>query len=383
MTVCRTLVFLCCAAAAACSRNSTPATPAPTPVPTGPRLTAPTPDTPTDGAATGSFRPSLVVRNGTSDQSGAKLYEFQISDRSDFSSASASAPISHAFTVLARQAGIPEGGGGTTSYTPDFDLQPTTRLYWRSRFQQGAVVSDWSVTRNFTTPVAGYSRAGELYDPLVSASTVGVQVGSTTFVPGKGLRINNGNSYLRYQLAQPIGSGEFSMEVEGLSPNGPGPKLKVFSMSDGTGDLYRSNYLLNAQYRGSNGNPDNCIAFKALLGDPFLKLETDGGARAAGVMALDPTRAYFWKGTWSNGFRLVVQEGINGRTIYDYGLTVADIDTVVAATYNPSPHFAYLGANNGPFGEEDGSWPGAVYRNVWIGRGPRPASLGSALLPAQ
>ena len=60
------------------------------------------------------------------------------------------------------------------------------------------------------------------------------------------------------------------------------------------------------------------------------------------------------------------------------GLTDIGFDAN-AATYNPTPHFAYLGANNGPFGEEDGSFPGAIYRNVWIGAGPRPTSLGSAL----
>src|SRR5439155_22357542 len=225
--------------------------------------------------------------------------------------------------------------------------------------------SEWSATRNFTTPIAGYNRAGELYDPLVSGSTVGVPVGSTTFLPGKGIRVNDGNSYVRYQLAQPIDSGEFSMEVEGLSPNGPGPKLKVFSMSDGTGDVYRSNYLLVAQYRGGGGNPDNCIAFKALLGDPFFKLEPDLGTRLGAVMNLDPSHTYFWKGTWSNGFRLFVQDKTDGRTLYNVGMTVSDLGTTQTATYNPNPHFAYLGANNGPFGEEDGSWPGAVYRNVW------------------
>ena len=97
------------------------------------------------------------------------------------------------------------------------------------------------------------------------------------------------------------------MEIEGLSPNGPGGKLKVFSMSDGTGDVYRSNYLLVAQYRGLDGNPNNAIAYKALLGDPWFKLEPDFPQRAAAVMALDPARAYFWKGTWGNFFRLVVQ----------------------------------------------------------------------------
>jgi hypothetical protein len=168
------------------------------------------------------------------------------------------------------------------------------------------------------------------------------------------------------------------MEVEGLHANGPGGKLKVFSMMDGTGDLYRSNFLLNAQYRGVPGNPDNCIAFKALFGDPSYKLEPDAGTRAAAIMALDPAKAYYWKGTWSNEFRLVVQDGIGGPVLYNVGISVASLGLPTVGVYNPNPHYAYLGANNGSYGEEDGSFPGAVYRNVWVGRGPRPASLGSA-----
>jgi hypothetical protein len=373
-----------CAALAAvtgCSSSSAPLSPASATV-NGPKITAPTPDSPGDGAAAGSYRPTLVVRNGTSDQNGTRLYEFQVSDRSDFSINSASRLTS--FAIVANKTGVPEGAGGTTSYTPDFDLQPTTRFYWRTRILQGAAASDWSATRSFTTPIAGYSRPGELYDPLVYGSTIGTPVGSTTFIPGKGLRLNDGNSYVRYQLAQPLNGGEFSMEVEGLRPNGPGPKLKIFSMSDGTGDVYRSNYLLVAQYRGVAGNPDNSIAFKALLGDPGYKLEPEFGDRVAGVRALDPNRAYFWKGTWGNFFRLTVQDGINGGTIYDFKMTLSDIGFPAnAATYNPIPHFAYLGANNGPFGEEDGSFPGTTYRNVWIGTGSRPASLGSALEAAR
>ena len=368
------VVFLCAAASGSCS--SSPSAPSAAAAPNAPKLTAPSASAPADQSQLGTLRPTLVVQNGASDQSGPKTYEFQISDRSDFSTASS---LSTAFTVFAHPTGVPEGSGGTTSYTPDFDLQPTTRFYWRARMLQGTTASGWSSTRSFNTQLAGYSRAGELYDPLVYGSTVGMPVGSTSFIAGKGIRLNDSNSYVRYQLAQPISSGEFSMEIEGLAPNGPGPKLKVFSMMDGTGDLYRSNYLLNAQYRGRNGNPDNCIAFKALLGDPALKLEPDFGARADAVMALDPARAYFWKGTWSDRFRLVVQDGVNGRTLYDFGLTLSDIGAPVNTPYNPNPHFAYLGANNGPYGEEDGSWPGAIYRNVWIGRGPRPQSLGSAL----
>jgi hypothetical protein len=360
-----------------CSKDSKTPT---APTTTKAALTAPLVESPDDAAALPTFRPTLAVKNATANQGGTRLYEFQIADRSDFVTSGGSG----AFPVLAHKTGIPEDAGGTTSYTPDFDLQPTTRLYWRARVVVGTDASDWTATRSFTTPIAGYSRAGELYDPLINGATVGVPVGSTTFLPGRGVRLEDGSAYIRYQLQEPISSGEFSMEVEGLRPNGPGSKLKVFSMSDGTGDVYRSNYLLVAQYRGLDGNPDNSIAYKALLGDPWFKLEPNFGERAAGVAVLDPSRTYLWKGTWNNYFRLVVQEGINGRVIYNQGKSVSDIGFAAnAATYNPNPHFAYLGANNEPFGEEHGSWPGAIYRNVWIGRGSRPQSLGSALRPRE
>jgi len=67
----------------------------------------------------------------------------------------------------------------------------------------------------------------------------------------------------------------------------------------------------------------------------------------------------------------VIQDG--GNTIYNLGVTSP------GGAYNPAPHYAYLGANNGPFGQEAGSFPGATYRNVWLSTRPRPASLGSAL----
>jgi len=346
--------------------------------PSGPSgsLNAPTADSPSDQAAVLSYHPTLTVRNGTASQGATRTYEFQISDKSDFSTTANTG--SFAVTLLGT---VPEGANGTTSYTPEVDLQPTTRLYWRARARDGSAASSWTSTRSFTTPVAGYSRAGELYDPLMYGSTLGIPVGSTTFISGKGVRLNDGNSYVRYQLAQPLDSGEMSVEIEGLAPNGPGAKLKVMSMSDGTGDLFRSNYLMTAQYRGLGGNPDNAISFKALLGDPLLKLEPDFGQRTAGIFFFDPSRGYLWKQTWSNKVRLVITEGVGGRTIYDFGVALADVEPTINAFYNPSPHYAYLGANNGPFGEEEGSYPGAVYRNLWIGRNSRPSSLGSALYP--
>src|SRR5258707_260378 len=110
VTVSRALMSVLCgfAVAVACGAKS-PVSPT---VPAASKL-APAPDSPADGAAAGTFRPTLVVRN-TSDQSGAKVYEFQISETSDFAK------------IVARQANIPEDASGMTSFTPEFDLQTAT-----------------------------------------------------------------------------------------------------------------------------------------------------------------------------------------------------------------------------------------------------------------
>ena len=96
--------------------------------------------------------------------------------------------------------GVAENTGGKTSFQPDQDLQPTTRYYWRARLVQGTAQSEWSAAMTFKTKLVGYNRAGELYDPLIHGETVGDRIGSTDFIPGKGLRVNSNTSYIRYLL---------------------------------------------------------------------------------------------------------------------------------------------------------------------------------------
>jgi hypothetical protein len=275
--------------------------------------------------------------------------------------------------------------------TLEQDLQPATRFYWRVRWTQGSTTSDWSAAGTFRTQIIGFNLAGELYDPLVNGATVGeFQFKHTTFFPGKGLRIDDSDSYLRYGLKQTVSNGEFSLDVEGISdhPVSSNPdtgKLKILSMCDRTTDINFSDYLMNVQYRGLNGNPDNAIAFKMLLGvdDDDHKLEPDLGTRINSVRHLSSGNTYHWKATWGNFFHLTVFDGgpggvagsgsgLGGTQIYDYGKTTI-------YSYAPPSHFAYLGTNNS--GSETGSWPGAIYRNVWIANKARPASLGSAMTP--
>jgi hypothetical protein len=356
-------------AGAACG-DSTPTTP----TPSGPvNLTAPQPASPSDGEQLSTLRPTLTVQNGTSDRNGARTYEFQISDKSDFTSSLTSVVASYA--VVVGKNDVPEGADGRTSFTPDQDLQPTTRFYWRARVVQGGSTSEWSAIRSFNSKLVGFRRAGEAYDPLIHSETVGERIGSTDFVPGKGIRLNDIHSYVRYLMPQTITSGEFSMEVEGLRANGPGNKTKVFGMQEGEDDFITNRYRVDVQYRGAAGVPPNAITWRAMFGSDDEKLEPDQAVRFASVFPLDPSQTYFWKAAWNqSGFRLqVLSGGMRGSTLYDYGVTD---ETVL---YNPNPHYVYLGAPVGRSGDESATIPGTIYRNVWIGNRPRPASLGSAL----
>ena len=340
-------------------------------------LTKPTPDSPGDGEQLDTKRPTLTVANGTSTQATpAKTYEFQVSDTSGFT---ATATFNVWFAITATGTGIAEGSNGKTSYTLTQDLQPATRYYWRARLVQGTAQSDWSDVRSFKTRLEGYNRPGALYDPLIFGETVGERVGQTTFVTGKGIRIDNNASMIRYLLPQTVTTGEFSMDVEGLQANAPGDKSKVFSMQEGTTNFTDNRYRVDIQYRGTTGVPPNAITFRALYGsatDTSVRYEPDTATRFASVYQLNPSTKYYWKATWGTEFRVTVKEGgINGNTFYNVGMASTK------GTYSPNPHYAYLGAPVATSGIESASVPGAIYSNVWLGNTARPASLGSALDP--
>jgi hypothetical protein len=364
---------------AACSDKSDPppTQPTPQPQPNPPRLTAPVADTPEANKQLDTLRPTLTVRNGTSDQAGTRTYEFQISDNADFSTAGSRA--ARGYRVVVTKPGVAEGASGTTSFTVEEDLQPTTKLYWRARMTQGTSTSEWSSGTSFRTKLMGFSRPGELYDPLIHGETVGQVVGDVTFLAGRGVQLNQFSSHIKYLLPATVSSGEFSMDVEGLRANAPGDKAKVFGMQEGQGDFITNDYRIDIQYRGTTGVPPNAIQWRVIYGDAddlSVRYEPDTAQRFASVFLLNPSTAYHWKFNWGSAIRLTMQEGgVTGNTLYDVGMPAP------RGAYTPSPHYAYLGAPLGRSGNESASIAGAIYRNVWLGSQPRPSSLGSALLP--
>jgi hypothetical protein len=299
-----------------------------------------------------------------------------VSDNSTFT---ASATFNVWFATTVSGTGVAENASGKTSYTLTQDLQPATKYYWRARLVQGSMNSEWSDVRTFKTKLEGYSRPGALYDPLVSGETVGERIGQTTFITGKGIRIDNGTSLVRYSLPQTVTSGEFSMDVEGLQANGPGDKCKVFGMQEGVADFINNRYRVDIQYRGTTGAPPNAITWRVLYGsatDTSVRYEPDTAKRNASVYLLSASTKYHWKATWGTDFRLIVREGgISGSALYDYGLPTPN------GSYSPNPHTAYLGAPVGTSGTESASIANTIYSNVWLGNTARPASLGSALNP--
>jgi hypothetical protein len=246
------------------------------------------------------------------------------------------------------------------------------RQTWRVRAEFQGLIGPWSSTASFISAEGGYLRGNEAFDPLYNGQTVGERIGATTFIPDQGIRLENDRSYVRYAIPQTINAGEFSVEVLGLRANAPGGKSKVMSMSSNFPDFTTDPYRVDIQYRGTSGSPPNAITFRCLYGsadDLSVRYEPDTTTRFNSTVTLNPSSVYYWKWTWgSSEVRLTVQEGAanaNGRIIYNVGVKSTH------GSYNPQPHYVYIGAPIGRSGE-DGSIPQTIYRNVWIGARPRP-----------
>lgn len=260
-------------------------------------------------------------------------------------------------------------------------LEYDKRHTWHARAEYQGAVRPWSALASFLSPEGGYIRGNEVFDPLSNGRTVGDRIGSTSFVPGKGIRLDDGSGYVRYLIPETVSVGDSRWKWKGCERTRRATSQSVwhavFGMQEDQDDFITNRYRVDIQYRGGSGAPPNAITFRALYGSAdklSLRYEPDTATRFASVYDLNPSTTYYWKATWGAGeFRVTVKEGgINGRTIYDHGVPTPN------GTYSPSPPYAYLGAPVGRSGNESVPIPGAIYRNVCIGARPRRTSLGSA-----
>jgi hypothetical protein len=355
------------AAAMACSK-STPTPTAPTPdssaAPDGSTLKASAPSivSPTGGAqASDPLTFTATKATGTFDPNIPLSYQFQVRSGSNV--------IYDSGTV----GGV--GAGNNVTFSPSTGaIQPETDYTWRVRAMFQGAAGPWSGDGAFKAPVGAFIRGNEIRDPLTIGRTVGDAQGSVRFVNG-GLQLLTQESRVVYVLPQTLEAGEFSLMVTGVDEGNPGDKTKIMSMQEGFGDITTNDYRVTVEKRGRDYVVPGATTFRIINGEGDEEDFINDGCRTSftcpGVSYSDE-RWYFFKFTWnSNSAALEVREdGPNGRVMY------FDQVTTNGHAYRPQPHVIYLGAPVGRAGPIDASVPGAIYKNIWVGPGPRPAFPG-------
>ena len=248
-------------------------------------------------------------------------------------------------------------------------LEYETRYTWRVRATASYVAADgrtvqtygpWSNTGSFVTPNnRGYIRGNELYDPLFNGETIGQIHGPTHFIPGVGLSLDSLDSYVSYQLQQPLTEGEFSILATNVRTRHEGDKTKIMSMSEGYDDITTNNRRMTFEKRATG-----LVAWRLITHDD--QIDTLGAERQ--FVQFNLTDTFFFQLSWrSNRFdTLIKQGGADGRVIYNFGKHFN------GAAYDPDPHVVYIGGPGGRAGVDSGSVPNLIVRQVWASPNPRP-----------
>ena len=258
------------------------------------------------------------------------------------------------------------------SYLVPGTLDYDSRYTWRVRATLPAqnAVGPWSTTASFKSPVGGYIKDKEIFDPLTNGKTVARRTEGVTFMGAAGVRLDGKESVVEYRMPTTITSGELSAIMTNLGNGSEEWKTKVLSMLDDDGvNVTDNTYRVTIDKRSNWFNLGSPVRFTFCV-----RAVNECHEPNAGPQDWNRSKTYFWKFTWGNGFaRLVVLEGgENGRVVYNQGDSYSGI-------YRPNPHIAHLGAPAGRAGINTASVPGAVISNVWLSSRPRPSGLGSAI----
>jgi hypothetical protein len=218
----------------------------------------------------------------------------------------------------------------------------------------------WSNLGLFQTPAnRGYIRGNELYDPLFNGQTIGEIHGPTHFIPGVGISLDALDSYVSYQLQQPLTEGEFSLIATNVRTRNEGDKTKVMAMSEGYDDITTNNRRMTLEKRS-----DGSIAWRLITHDD--QIDTLGAERQ--FVQFNLTDPFLFTMTWrANVFNVnIKQGGADGKQIYNLGKRFK------GRAYDPDPHVVYLGGPGGRAGVASGSVPNIIIRQVWVSPNPRP-----------
>ena len=257
---------------------------------------------------------------------------------------------------------------GTTWVVPGLVFE--RRYTWRVRAHASYVAADgrtvaafgpWSVFGAFRTPKnEGYLRGNELYDPLTNGRTVGTIVGPAHFVPGVGISLDSLDSYVYYPLQSTLSEGEFSLLATNVRTRTEGGKTKVMSGGQNFDDITTNERRMTFEKRS-----DGTVAWRLIThGD---QIDTEGAERR--FVQFNLTDVFFFQMTWRGNYfePLIKRGGANGQEIYRFGKAWR------GRAYDPTPHVLYIGGPGGRAGNDSGTVPNIIIRQVWASPNPRPS----------
>ena len=252
------------------------------------------------------------------------------------------------------------GTGLSVKMNTVLDVNKTYK--WKVRAEMDSSAGPWSATETFLSldiPKA-FNNADGLYDPLTDGTTIGRFMGSITFVPGKGVRLEDFSSFIQYALPQTVSAGEFSMIVTNIGTTNEGDKTKVMCMSEGLGDIITNERRYTLEKRNTGD-----VAWRMITHD--LQIDTEGAERVH--VDFHGSMDYLFQSVWTaTNLRVRIYEGgASGKLIYDMG------KGFIGRGYDPNPHYAFAGAPTGRSGATAATVPKIIVRQVWLSRNPRPA----------
>jgi hypothetical protein len=259
---------------------------------------------------------------------------------------------------------VPGGGGdatvspASTGCTLDFDVVYS----WQVRAEMGGSAGPWSSKATFRSPVGGYLKGNELFDPLTNGPSAIINASrDVTWLQGQGVRLNSRDSYVEWKLQQPCVDCEFSALMTNIGNGSEEWKTKVMSMLEEGVNTTENRYRVTIDKRTTWVGQGSRVRYTICSG-------TRSGACSeptGGFQQWDRSKTYLWMFEWRGGnSRLrVLDGGVNGNE-------KANLSQRYNAPYSPNPHLVRLGSVGGRADNE--SNPGTIIWNVWVSPNPRP-----------
>src|SRR5688572_12539295 len=243
---------------------------------------------------------------------------------------------------------VQTGTSDTPAYTVTGQLDYDAAYTWRVRATIPAqnAVGPWSAVASFRSPVGGYIKDKEIFDPLTNGKTVGRLTRDITWMGAQGVRLNGKESVVEYRMPQTLTSGEMSAIITNLGNGSEEWKTKVLSMlaDDGvniTDNEYRVTIDKRTTWVGQ-GSPARFTFCVRSASDASHCPEPN-----AGPQNWSRTKTYFWKFTWGNEeARLQIFDGGVGGAMF------VDISDGYPGVWNPAKMLVRLGSVGGRAGSD-------------------------------